>query len=127
MSTWIAPGPQTQTSAQHGLMLVAAGLALLIAANWWPGAPVTTAMALVALGATRATVARWAAAPLVLVTHTTAYVTLYALFFGSACHAMAARGDDAWRVVDLVVSTGPMAVAVVLAIVALASHKSTVL
>ena len=99
-------------AAQDGPALVAVGLATLIVAAVWPSVPATTAMALVALGATRATLARSCGAVVVML-HTIVYVMLYAVFFGAACHLMATRtGMDPLRVVDLAVSVWPMTLAV---------------
>jgi hypothetical protein len=109
----------SQLHAQHGPALVAVGLAFLIVAAWWPAAPTTTAMALVALGATYSTVARFQGISAIVVLHAIVYLTLYALFFGAACHAMAVQtGADAWRVLDLAVSVWPMTLAMRLSLAA---------
>ncbi len=108
------PQMQNWQVIQHGPALVAVGLVILIVVVAWPAVPATTGMALVALGATRATLARSPGLAVVML-HAVTYVMLYAVFFGSACHLMATRaGSDPWRALDLVVSVWPMTLAVAL-------------
>ena len=110
--------PSVRTHVQDGPALVAIGLAALIVVAVWPSIPATTAMALVALGATRATLAR-PHGPVVVMLHTATYAMLYAVFFGAALHLMATRtGPDPWRACDLVVSVWPMTLAVTLSLAA---------
>ena len=62
--------------------------------TFWPGAPVVTAMAIIALGATETTLARFrgngAFLP-VVVLHSTIYASLYALFVGATLNSMNAH------------------------------------
>src|SRR5690349_17594305 len=87
-------------------LLIAVGLATLIVFNHWP-APVLTATALIALGATLATIDRFAkspALPVVLLLHSATYVTLYCLFLGAALHKApsgAAPGLAMLSVIDI--------------------------
>jgi hypothetical protein len=72
--------------AAAGPRLIAIGLAILIAATWIPSLPVLTAMAVLALGATYATLVRFRRSPLllsVLLIHAATYATLYLLFVGA--------------------------------------------
>jgi hypothetical protein len=100
-----------------GAPLIALGLAVLLASTWIPIAPVLTAMAILALGATNITLARFHGSPAlypVLLLHAGTYLTLYALFLGASLHATAAAstaGPDLWQVFDLAVSIIPMAAA----------------
>jgi hypothetical protein len=123
----LIPQVRIWRAAEHGPALVALGLAILIVAAWWPAVPATTGMALVALGATHATIVRFRGFSTVVVLHATIYVMLYALFCGAACHSMAVRtGSDALRVLDLVVSVWPMAAAVRWSLVATGRGPSAV-
>jgi hypothetical protein len=57
---------------------------------WWPAAPAVTAFALVAMGATRATVERFRGSPALvptMVVHLAVYGSLYAIFVGATIHA----------------------------------------
>ena len=76
---------------------IAAGLAILLTATWWPAMPVVTAMALVALGATATTIARLrgaAAFRTLMAAHLFVYVSLYLLFVGAVCHAALTGPQD---------------------------------
>jgi len=101
-----------------GAVLIAAGLAIQIAASWWPSAPVVTAMSTVALGATIVVAERLAAqrnACLVLSAHLLAYGGLYLLFVGSVIHMAnigSNRGWHLWLILDLIASMLPMALAI---------------
>jgi hypothetical protein len=74
-------------------------------------------MAILALGATNAMLARFLGTPAlcsVLLLHAATYLSLYALFLGATLHAAAAAstiGLDLWQSLDLAVSLLPMAVA----------------
>jgi hypothetical protein len=109
---------------RHAPRLIAVGLAIQLAFVWWPAAPVVTAMALVALGATGATIVRLAnhrAAPLLVAAHLLVYGSLYLLFVGAVLHAAAAaspRGLELRLCLDLAASIWPMAVAGKLAVAA---------
>jgi hypothetical protein len=107
----------TSADAVHGPALVGAGLAILIAANWWPFAPVITAMAIISLGATDITLARYrrssALLPVVML-HGFTYACLYALCVGARLHsAMASATPSAslWAALDVAVSLLPIAIA----------------
>lgn len=96
--------------------LIGAGLLLLFASVSWPMLPVVTGMALIALGATGATVARFrgtqALVP-VIVLHVAIYGGLYVLFVGATLHA-AARNDAGIGLpaaIDLAASLGPVTAA----------------
>jgi hypothetical protein len=99
-------------------LAMALGLGMLIAAGWWPQTPVVSAMALVALGATGATVVRLsgqgsAVLPLLAV-HLFVYSSLYLLMIGSACHSASSDPERGWHLLkslDLVASLGPIALA----------------
>lgn len=96
---------------------MAIGLAILLAATLWPAMPVVTAMAILGLGATNATLARFrgtpALVPIVLL-HAATYVGLYSLFIGATLHAAGATSTvnlGPWAALDLAVSVFPMAIA----------------
>jgi hypothetical protein len=95
---------------------IAAGLAILAGAMLWPGVPAVTAMALVALGATSATLARFrgAAAFLpILLAHLLVYGGLYVLFVGATLDAVARSGAGVCTLtfIDLALSICPLAIA----------------
>lgn len=97
--------------------LIGVGLALLIAASWWPGAPVVTAMSVITLGATIVTLARLrgtAALVPVMILHGTTYVGLYGLFIAATCRvaSSASAGSVPCTVVlDVAASALPMGIA----------------
>lgn len=113
------PRPHSRFSASRssgGHWLIAVGLAILILAAWMPALPVVTAMAILTLGATDATLARFrgmaAMAPVML--HAATYATLYALFVGATLHAANAASAaplSGWTLFDLAASILPMGVA----------------
>ncbi len=76
-------------NTQFGPVLIGIGLAILFAGAYWPSAPVVTAIAIIALGATDAMVSRFrdsvAALP-IIVLHGMTYVLLYSLFVGARLH-----------------------------------------
>jgi hypothetical protein len=89
--------------AAAGPRLIAIGLPILIAATWIPSLPVLTAMAVLALGTTYATLVRFRYSPLlvpVLVIHAATYATLYALFVGAALHAGSRAASSPFSLVD---------------------------
>src|SRR5436190_6682292 len=70
--------------------LIGIGLAVLVAAAWWPGAPVLTAMAVITLGASEATISRFrdrAESVTIMILHGATYTGLYILFVGAMLHA----------------------------------------
>jgi hypothetical protein len=89
---------------------IAVGLAVLIANALFPVVPVVTAMALVAFGATAATVERFRRTPvasIVVPLNLVVYFSLYALFFGATWHEAAIgpqRHLSAIQAADLAVS-----------------------
>ena len=101
-------------SATTGPLLIAVGLAGLLASAWLPAVPVVTAMAILALGATDALV-RFRHSPALLpivLLHAAAYTALYGLFVGATLHAAATatgHGLNTWAALDLAASTLPMA------------------
>jgi hypothetical protein len=97
--------------------LVGTGIATLFAAAWWPAAPVVTAMAVIALGATEITLSRYrgttALLPVVIL-HGATYAALYGLFVGARLHAAgnsAMAGLNGFEAFDLALSLIPMAIA----------------
>lgn len=104
-------------NSQFPPVLIGTGLAILIAATYWPSAPVVTAMAIIALGSTEVMVARVrnsvAAWPIVVL-HGMTYVLLYSLFVGAQLHvpiAAPSSGVNNLSMLDLAVSAFPMAAA----------------
>jgi hypothetical protein len=91
---------------------------MLAAGAYLSTVPVVTAMAIVALGATGATVGRSrtsSAAITVIAGHLFVYVNLYLLFVGAVCHA-AVQGPETGvsflQALDMGVSVVPMALVV---------------
>jgi hypothetical protein len=114
-----------------GPTAIATGLAILTAAILWPGVPVVTAMALAALGATSATLARFrgtAAILPIMLAHFAIYGSLYALFVGATLHAAASRSGpslNVFTIVDLALSVFPLAIALERVWCALRAGRST--
>jgi hypothetical protein len=81
-----------------GTAPIAIGLVVLIAAAYMPTLPVTSAMALVAVGATGALCSQFAKSQLAsaaVVIHVFVYVSLYLVFVGAVIHsAMSAPSSD---------------------------------
>jgi hypothetical protein len=105
------------SNIQLGPCWIGIGLAILFAATWWPDAPVVTAMAIIALGATDVTLSRFcgsvAALPVVML-HAATYSLLYALFIGARLHGAggaAGAGMSGFATFDLAASFVPMAIA----------------
>ena len=98
---------------------------MLIAAAWLPDLPVLSAMGLVALGATAATILHLVQhknAVLLLAAHLCIYGSLYALFVGATWNAHAVGSRPSWQLVrwlDLTASLCIMALAARWAIVAI--------
>jgi hypothetical protein len=96
---------------------VGAGLAVLMASMAWPAVPPVTGMALVALGATAATIQRFRNLPAllpILFAYGAIYGGLYALFIRAVLASHVGPTHQlAWpTAVDLVLSTVPMAAAI---------------
>ena len=109
--------PTVSRSCQWAPTLIAVGLAVLLAAAWWPAVPVVTAMALVAFGATGATLARFRGRPAllpVLLVHLAIYGALYALFVAATLHASTQGNAPVGlpAAIDLAVSVWPAVAAV---------------
>jgi amino acid transporter len=102
------------TFRPRGPTLIAIGIGILIAAPWWPGLPVISAVAFVSFGATVATADRIRNLPNksgLITIHTMLYVALYFLFV-AAVFQMDLRPDhqrSLMRWADLAVSIAPMA------------------
>ena len=104
----------------RGAAPIGIGQATLIAAMLWPGLPAVSAMALVTLGATDVTLARFprsAAMLPILVCHAAVYGGLYAIFVGATLDAAASREGAAHQLnyifgVDLALSIIPIGMAV---------------
>jgi hypothetical protein len=111
------PWAKTLSGAVRGEIGIGLGLVILIAAAWWPDAPLVTAIAIIALGATDAMVSRFRGSTLtwpLMALHGTMYVMLYALFVGARLHVSATaltQGVGGLTVIDLVVSAFPMSIA----------------
>jgi len=108
----------TDAVAARGPVLIGAGLLVLLAAIMWPVLPGVTAMAVVALGATGVTVARYRGRPAevpLLILHLAVYGGLYAVFVGAAIHAAAQRPQDGLGALlsacDVAVSLWPIGLA----------------
>lgn len=101
-------------NSSSGTLLIAIGLAILILADWFPSLPVITAMAVLTLGATDATLARFHGTTVlrsVILLHTVTYATFYALFIGATLHAATAESTaslSGWILFDLAASTLPL-------------------
>jgi hypothetical protein len=112
MRRFSAPFPTADQVSSWGPALIAAGLGVLLSAAWWPTAPLVSAMALLALGATGATLARFGTSPgfpTILAVHVVVYAGLYVLFVGATLHtATRSGGVEWWRAADLAASFWPM-------------------
>jgi hypothetical protein len=100
-----------------GPVLIGIGLSILFAAAFWPSAPIVTAMAIIALGATDAIASRYqGSVPALPVTilHGTTYMLLYMLFVGARLHVPATAPSSAvssLAVLDVAASAFPMVIA----------------
>jgi hypothetical protein len=105
------------SDARRGEAYIGLGLIVLIAGAWWPNAPFVTAAAIISLGATEITLARFrnkSALLPVAVLHGVAYTGLYGLFIGASLHTHAATPSasaSGLATLDLIASTFPMAIA----------------
>jgi hypothetical protein len=105
--------PKFAFDSRRGEAYIGLGLVVLIAGPWWPHAPFVTAMAIISLGATEITLARFrdkAALLPVAVLHGVAYTGLYGLFIGATLHTSVAA-ISALATLDLIASVFPMAIA----------------
>jgi hypothetical protein len=99
-----------------GTLAIATGLSILAVAMIFPGSPAVTGMALVVLGATCATRARFrgnTAILSIMLVHLFTYGSLYVLFVGSALDAGARSGAALAAIdwFDLALSICPLAFA----------------
>ena len=88
-------------------------MAILIVASFSSWAPVATAMAMVTLGATLATIARFRDTAVLLpvvALHAATYAALYGLFVGAMLHRVAAGSapPGSWVALDLASSAVPI-------------------
>jgi hypothetical protein len=107
------PSSLAQRSA-WGPCLIATGLLMLLMDTGFPLLPVVTAMAVIALGATIAAIARLDGSPYAspaLAAHLFVYASLYLLFVGAVCHAAMAGGRGGLSLLqagDLLISAAVM-------------------
>jgi hypothetical protein len=97
-------------------LLIAAGLTGLLASILFPAVPVVTAMAVLTLGATNSTLARFrgsSALPTLMLAHAAVYLSLYVLLIGATLHAaLPTLRLSVGTALDLVASILPMALAI---------------
>jgi len=100
--------------SRSGPPLIVAGLVALMAVGIFPKIPAVTALSILMLGATNATLDRYHRSPAItmfLLLHTTIYVMLYALFVGATLHAAASTPSGITgplAALDLAASLVPM-------------------
>jgi hypothetical protein len=117
--------------SHYGPRIIAVGVAILVFSAWSPAVPVVTGMALVALGATVATLARFRNSPnraAFLLVHVCVYGSLYAMFIGALLHAAARWPDTLLRflaIADVAMSIWPVALAVELLVAGLRSEQQS--
>jgi hypothetical protein len=96
---------------------ITVGLVILISASFYPDVPAVTAMALVALGATNTTLARFRATAAIMpvaLMHVATYGGLYAIFVGASLQAATIRPMTAFSiaaVADIALSVMPVTLA----------------
>jgi hypothetical protein len=112
------PWAKYLSDAIRGERSIGLGLLILITFAWWPDAPVVTAIATIALGATDSMIARFRSSPAaipIMVLHGMTYTLLYALFVGARLHvatpAALTPGVSGLAMLDLIASAFPMAIA----------------
>lgn len=115
MQTFPENSPPSSALDRAAPALMAIGVTVLITQLTWPVFPTVTAVSIIALGATSATIARQrrSASPrTALAIHLFVYASLYLLFIGAICDA-ASRGPDGGltlaQTIDLGLSVGVMA------------------
>jgi hypothetical protein len=105
-------------NTQLGPVLIGIGLAILFAAAYCPSAPVVTAMAIIALGATDVMASRFSASTAalpIMFLHGMTYLLFYALFVGARLHVPTSAPTPNVNIpalLDLAASAFPMTVAV---------------
>jgi hypothetical protein len=113
---------------KHGPVIIAVGLIFLVANSYSSAIPVTSGMALIALGSTLAVFSRFRrspALPAVIVAHLLVYLSLYLLLVGAVLHAAFAKSTGALSLLqslDLAMSVGPILGAVRIAIGSIAGR-----
>jgi hypothetical protein len=115
--------------AQWSVAIIGLGLLVLGAAVYSATTPALTGMALVALGATGATLSRFQGTPAltpILLLHATLYGSLYAMFVGAALHTLAQQGHrlSLTTILDLAVSLGLAAMVFTMACSVICGHRS---
>lgn len=124
---------QFDETARGGQLLIAVGLAGVLVGTYWATVPIVTAVSLLILGATRATVARYRRSPAftgMLLLHSATYAALYTLFLGAALHNATTTTSAIPLPIslDLVASVVPVVLAakhIAAAIRQLPSHRRT--
>ena len=100
-----------------GPRLIVVGLTALLTSILFPGVPAVSAMAIVALGATQSTFARFRqspALPTIMLLNAAVYFSLYVTFVCAALYSPAATSESALGLlgaIDLATSILPMAIA----------------
>ncbi len=100
-----------------GPFLIALGLALLLTSILFPAIPAVSAMAILTVGATEATLTRFRhspALPTFMLAHAATYFSLYATFIGATLYVPAGMPGHALSVrlaIDLIASLPLMAIA----------------
>ncbi len=100
-----------------GPFLIALGLSLLLASILFPAVPAVTAMAILTVGATEATLTRYRHSPVLptlMLAHAAVYFSLYATFIGATLYVPAGLPGHTLSVrlaLDLVASIPLMAIA----------------
>lgn len=114
----LSSSPTLVATVVRSQVLIAFGLVVLLTSKWLPATPPISAMAILTLGATDATIERFRNSPAcmyVLVLHATIYGALYSIFIAATLHA-AGKTPDALigtaTVCDLALSTLPFLIAV---------------
>jgi hypothetical protein len=117
MRSLFAKASHWSSPAQAATWLIGAGLVVLLAQTIWPALPALTAVAMIALGATNATIGRWldnANLCRHLILSAVIYASLYLLFVGAVLDAAARTSFgrlELPQTMDLVMSVVVMAIA----------------
>ena len=105
---------RTVALTHAGPPLILAGLAALILVTAFPEVPAITALSILTLGATNATLDRFRNAPAIttaLLLHAATYIAVYTLFIGATLYAAATGALGTLVALDLALSILPMAIA----------------
>lgn len=121
--------PVKSTILPSGAGLIAVGLAGVLVGMYWATVPVVSAVAVLILGATQATVARSRRSPAfvgMVMLHSATYTALYGLLIGAVLHKAAAGGSQIPLPIalDLVASAIPVVLAAKQIVVALRLYQS---